>query len=156
MLVQLCLTDSRFSVMFHNAEMFQEVVGEGGSMFVFPRLIADIQKKGKPAFPNTHSGGLWVRDSSEEMHVCKSSAEIFLYCWLCAVQLLSVDATFASCMVIFFKMMIFFFLVVIYLKSVLLQGIEKNWWGRALNCWKNSGKTITSSVPYQFIVQDVI
>lgn len=37
------------------------------------------------------------------------------------------DATFASCMVIFFKMMIFFFLVVIYLKSVLLQGIEKNW-----------------------------
>lgn len=95
--------------MFHNAEMFQEVVGEGGSVFVFPRLIADIQKKGKPAFPNTHSGGLWVRDSSEEMHVCKSSAEIFLYCWLCAVQLLSVDATFASCMVIFFKMMIFFF-----------------------------------------------
>lgn len=45
----------QISAMFHNTEMFQEVVGEGGSVFVFPRLIADIQKKGKPAFPNTHS-----------------------------------------------------------------------------------------------------
>jgi len=48
----------QISAMFHNAEMFQEVVGEGECVLVFPRLIADVQKKGKPAFPNTQSGGL--------------------------------------------------------------------------------------------------
>lgn len=46
-------------------------------MFVFPRLIADVQKKGKPAYLNIHTGVLWAQNGSQETDVCKSSTMRF-------------------------------------------------------------------------------
>lgn len=74
-----------------------------------------------------------MHDSSEEMHVCKRSAEIFPILLTLYSSVASVHATFVSCTALFFKNDGFFF-VAIYLKSVLLQVIEENWRGRVLNC----------------------
>lgn len=62
---------------FRNAETFQEVVGEGERACIFPRLPADMQKKGKPASVCIQTGALWAQSSSEEIQVCKSSAVRF-------------------------------------------------------------------------------
>lgn len=62
---------------FHNAECSRKLWGEGKSVFVFPRLTADIQKKGKPASLNIQTGVLWAQNSSQEIHVCENSAMRF-------------------------------------------------------------------------------
>lgn len=54
-----------------------------GSVCVFPRPRADIQKKGKSAPLIIQTGVLWAQNSSQEVNVCKKQHHgIFLHCQL--------------------------------------------------------------------------
>lgn len=81
----------QFCAMFSCAAMFQEAGGAGG-VCVFPRLRADIQKKGKSAPLDIQTGGFWAQNSSQEVHVCKNSTMRFS----CTASLASVVSLLSS------------------------------------------------------------
>lgn len=108
MLVQLCLTGNRFIQRFIMQKCSRKLWGEGESVFVFPRLIADIQKKREACLSQYPYWCFWgTKKLTGSSCLRKQCYEIFLYCQLCLFSsVASLYTTLTSSVSLFCKMII--------------------------------------------------